>query len=88
MRSFDTPVAIVLFNRPDRVAELVEALRPSKPRRIFAIADGPRGGHDTDRDRCALAREMLDSIDWPCEIVREYSSSNLGCDERIERGLD
>ncbi len=88
MRSFDTPVAIVLFNRPDRVAELVEALRPSKPRRIFAIADGPRAGHDTDRDRCARARETLDSIDWPCEIVREYSSTNLGCDERIERGLD
>ena len=88
MQDFDTPVAIILFNRPDRTAELVDALRPSKPRRIFAIADGPRPGRDDDRDRCDRAREALGSIDWPCEIVREFASANLGCDERIEQGLD
>lgn len=88
MGTFDTPVAIVLFNRPQLVAELIERLRPAAPRRIYAIADGPRPTRDGEAARCEQARAALDAIDWPCEIVREFASSNLGCDERIERGLD
>ncbi|MBM4104862.1 MAG: hypothetical protein FJ257_00915 [Phycisphaerae bacterium] len=88
MDTFDTPVAIVLFNRPRRVAELIERLRSSKPRRIFAIADGPRADREGERERCEAARAALDAIDWSCEIVREFAASNLGCDDRLEQGLD
>jgi hypothetical protein len=88
MRRFDTPVAIVLFNRPSRVAALVECLRVAQPRQVFAIADGPRPNHPGDRERCEQSRAALAAIDWPCEIVREFAASNLGCDERIEQGLD
>jgi hypothetical protein len=88
MEPFDTPVAIVLFNRPQLVAELIERLRPAAPRRIYGIADGPRPTRDGEAARCERARAALEAIDWPCEIVREFASSNLGCDERIECGLD
>ncbi len=27
-------------------------------------------------------------MDWPCEIVRNYAETNLGCDARIASGID
>src|SRR5690348_12863814 len=85
---FDTPVVVVLFNRAERVRELVTALRPVRPARLFAIADGPRPAHDGDRDTCAAARAALDAIDWPCTIERNFADSNLGLDARVVTGLD
>ncbi len=87
-RAIDTPVALILFNRPEQITAVVAAIRPSAPHQVFAIADGPRDGHPTDRERCAAARAALDAIDWPCEVVREFASENLGCSARIESGLD
>ncbi|MGA0286566.1 MAG: hypothetical protein ACO3QA_05980 [Phycisphaerales bacterium] len=88
MKAFDTPIALVLFNRPDRLAEVVSAIRETRPRRIVAIADGPRPDRPDDVDRCRAARAVLDAIDWPCEIERDFADSNLGCDRRIRTGLD
>ncbi len=86
--SFETPVALVLFNRPARIHELIQTLRIVRPTTILAIADGPRTSHPTDIVTCRLARAALDEIDWPCWIEREFSPVNLGCDQRILSGLD
>ncbi len=85
---FDTPVVLILFNRPHRIRELVQTLRVIQPRRILAIADGPRASHPSDPNACRLARSVLDEIDWPCSIEREFSEINLGCDQRIVTGLN
>jgi len=87
-RPFDTPVVVILFNRPDRIRELLEVLRKIRPPRILAIADGPRVTHPADIQRCRESRAALDGIDWPCMIEREFSETNLGCDRRIVSGLD
>lgn len=85
--ALDTPVTVILFNRPERVRELVGVLRQVRPRHVLAIADGPRPGHPADADACKEAREALDAIDWPCRVEREFSPSNLGCDRRVTSGL-
>ncbi|CAK0772250.1 putative Methyltransferase FkbM [Gammaproteobacteria bacterium] len=85
---FETPVVLILFNRPHRVRELIQTLSIVRPKRILAIADGPRAAHPTDVVACRLARSVLDEVDWPCSIEREFSATNLGCDHRIVSGLD
>lgn len=85
---FDTPVAIILFNRPDRIRELLQVLRTLRPSRIFAIADGARAAHPGDIQRCRESRALLDQVDWPCAIDRDFSETNLSCDRRIVSGLD
>jgi len=85
--ALDTPVVLILFNRPGRVQELIDVLREVRPRHVLAVADGPRAGHPTDADACRAARDALSTIDWPCRVEREFSSSNLGCDRRIPSGL-
>jgi hypothetical protein len=85
----DTPVALILFNRPDHVVRLIEALRPVRPRRLFVIADGPRPDRPGEADRCEAARRaVLEGVDWEAEILTEFSERNLGCRRRVSSGLD
>lgn len=81
-------IAYIIFNRPRHTRETFEAIRAQRPGRLFIIADGPRADHSTDIERCKAVRQIVENIDWPCEVHREYSESNLGLKRRVSSGLD
>jgi len=81
-----TPVAIFIFNRPHCTEQLVYALAVVKPAHLFVIADGPRNASDIEL--CEQTRAVIDTIDWPCTILKLYASSNMGCRESIPNGLN
>jgi len=81
-----TPVALFLFNRPDRLRRVFEQVRQARPKRLFLVADGPR---DTEEARqCERARAVTDLIDWPCELTTDFADRNLGLRRRIPSGID
>lgn len=82
-----TPVVFVLFNRPETTARAFEQIRAARPGRLFILADGPRADHRADRARCEAARAVVDTIDWPCEVTRDYADTNLGIKTRVGAGL-
>jgi hypothetical protein len=84
----DTPVAFILFNRPDKTAQSFARIREVRPAQLFLIADGPRPDHPTDADNCNAARAIVERIDWPCTVERNFAESNLGCKHRVSSGLD
>lgn len=84
----DTPVLIAIFNRPDNVRALIDALEKVKPSRLFVAADGPRADVPTDTAACQEARAIIDTISWPCEIQKKYSEENLGLSESMEQAID
>lgn len=84
-----TPVVLIVFNRPDFTRRVLERIRHAKPASLFIVADGPRESHPDDVARVAAVREIVESsIDWPCEVRRNYASGNLGCMDRVRTGLD
>jgi hypothetical protein len=83
-----TPVAFFIFNRPDYTREVFAAIQAARPLRLYIVADGPRRGKPDDHAACAAARALVESIDWPCTVVRQYASENLGAGRRISSGLD
>lgn len=83
-----TPVAFIVFNRPQHTAVTFARIRAQRPTHLFIIADGPRPGNVADPDRVREVRALLDDVDWPCVVRREYSSDNLGCKRRVSSGLD
>ncbi|MEL6062558.1 MULTISPECIES: glycosyltransferase family 2 protein [unclassified Methylobacterium] len=83
---FDTPVAIIIFNRPDLVKGLIDQLRPVAPKNLFVIADGPR--HSADEPLVRSARQEIEAINWPANVRRIYSDINLGCKNRVVSGLE
>jgi hypothetical protein len=83
----DTPVLLVVFNRPDTTARVFERVREARPRRLFVAADGPRPGRPEDRERCAATRAVVERVDWPCEVLRDYSDENLNCRRRPQTAI-
>src|SRR5215470_17310000 len=83
-----TPVAIIIFNRPDCTAEVLRAIAKARPPKLFIIADGPRPANPGDIEKCIATRALVDRFDWDCEVLTHYSEVNLGCKYRPESGID
>ncbi len=74
----DVSVLILFFNRPDSLRQVFEAVRQAQPTRLFLYQDGPRG--DRDLPGIKACREVVDNVDWSCEVHRLYQEKNYGCD--------
>lgn len=85
---FNTPVALIIFNRPQTAEKVFEAIRQAKPPKLFVIADGPRADKPDDVEKCAAARAIIDRVDWDCEVFKNFSDVNLGCGKRPSTGID
>ena len=82
-----TPVAFLIFNRPDTTARVFEAIRQAKPPKLLVVADGPRPDRPDDVEKCKAARAIIDRVDWACEVLTNYSDLNLGCGKRPATGI-
>jgi hypothetical protein len=80
-----TPVAFVIFNRPDRSERVFAEIAKARPAKLLVVADGPR--HPGEREQCDAARAIIDRVDWDCEVLKNYSAVNLGCKRRVSSGL-
>lgn len=82
----ESPVAFMIFNRPGLTAQVFKKIAAQRPKKLLVIADGPRT--DAEREICAQTRAVLDTIDWDCELLTNFSDVNLGCKKRVSSGLD
>lgn len=83
-----TPVALIIFNRPDCAERVLAAIAHAKPEKLFVIADGPRPDSPEDAEKCAATRAVIERVDWDCEVLRDFSDVNLGCRMRPLTGID
>jgi hypothetical protein len=83
-----TPVVLIIFNRPHHTEKVFEVIRQAQPSQLLVIADGPRTNRPEDKEKCASARAIIDRVDWKCQVFKNYSDINLGCDPRIIDGLN
>ena len=83
-----TPVVFIIFNRPDTTEKVFERIRKAKPTKFLVIADGPRKDREHEAENCAQTRAIIEKVDWNCEILKNYSDSNMGCKRRVSSGLD
>jgi hypothetical protein len=83
-----TPVALIIFNRPEVTRRVFEAVRKARPAKLLLIADGPRPSRPDDAENCRLTREIVTDVDWPCEVLTNFSETNIGCKRRVAGGLD
>ncbi len=79
---------MVVFNRPGRARQVFARVREARPRKLYLLADGPRPSVPDDEAKCEETRAITGGVDWNCEVVTEFSETNLGCGGRIISGLD
>jgi hypothetical protein len=83
----ETPIALIMFNRPETTRRVFAEIARAKPRKLFVIADGPRADHPADVEKCAATRAIINDVDWRCEVLTDYSEVNLGCKVRPSTGI-
>jgi hypothetical protein len=81
-----TPVAFLIFNRPDRTERVFAEIAKARPPKLLVVADGPRTS--LERETCQAARAIIDRVDWDCEVLKNYADVNLGCKRRVSSGID
>ena len=76
----NTPLLILAWRRPDTLRQVIDAIRPLAPTRLFVACDGPRPDRPDEALKVAATREVIEQgVDWPCRIERLYSEANQGC---------
>jgi hypothetical protein len=83
-----TPVAFIIFNRPDTTERVFAEIAKAKPPKLLVVGDGPRANRAGESDKVALTRAIIDRVDWDCEVLTNFSDVNLGCKMRVSSGLD
>jgi len=84
--ALDTPVAFIIFNRPDLTQQVFQEIRKVQPKKLLVIADGSR--FPEEQEKCAETRAIIDGVDWDCEVLKNYSDTNLTSPIRCSTGLD
>ena len=83
-----TPIAFLIFNRPDTTAKVFAAIRQAKPSKLLVIADAARSDRPEEAERCRETRAIIDRIDWDCQVLTDYAEENMGCQHRVSSGLN
>lgn len=81
-----TAVVLIIFKRPFQTERVFTAIAESRPSKLYIIADGARNSEEALL--CEQARQVVDKVDWDCEVRKNYSEKNLGLRNRIISGLD
>ena len=83
-----TPVAFIIFNRPNPTERVFAEIAKAKPPKLLVVADGPRPNLPGEAKKCAETRAIIENVDWNCEVLTNFSDVNLGCKNRVSSGLD
>lgn len=86
--SFPTPILFLIFNRPETTERVFQQIRALRPRSLFISADGPRAQKSGEDQKCAETRRIIEQIDWPCAVKKNFSDVNMGCKKAVSSGID
>jgi hypothetical protein len=86
-RELSSPVLFLIFNRPDLTRQVFSEIRKVKPLKLFIAADGPRREIAEDVERCQQTRDIINTIDWDCEVKTLFRNENLGCKVAVSSAI-
>ncbi len=84
----NTPVVLLLFNRPELTKRVFRVIKKAKPKKLFIVCDGARSSKMGEKELVDKVRAIVSKIDWRCTVYRRYSEVNLGCKESVSSGLN
>lgn len=86
-RQFTEPILVIAFNRPDHLQVLIARLREMQPTDLYVAIDGPRDHVPGDFERVQECRDLLETIDWECELRTLIRETNLGCGAGVSTAI-
>ncbi len=84
---FNTPILFLIFNRPVETQVVFDRIKEIKPSKLYVAADGAREGNYSDIINLELCKNIINQIDWNCELVTLYRDKNLGCGKAVSQAI-
>lgn len=85
MNDLNIPIVLFFFRRKDKIVKIIDRLSYIKPKKIYLISDGPRNENEK-RQVFDCRNAVENSINWDCEIIKNYANENQGVYDRIGLG--
>jgi hypothetical protein len=76
--TFETPILLVVFNRPETTQVVFDSIRSVQPAELFVAGDGPRPRAEGEREQCLAARRIATAVDWTCSVRTRFREENSG----------
>jgi hypothetical protein len=86
--SLDTPVLLIMFNRPAHALRVFERIRIAQPTSIYLAVDGPRTTKPAEAELVQQCQELANCVDWQCKVHMLYRHENLGCKRAVSEAID
>jgi hypothetical protein len=84
----ETPVLVILFNRPDCLHKIIQVLKIVKAKHIYFKIDGPREKNKLDKLLIIKCLKLIKKINWNTKIHINKSKKNLGSKTNPVSGID
>ena len=82
-----TPVLLMAFNRPENTQIVFDQIRKATPPRLYLAVDGPKKGNLDEADKVQKVREIVEAVDWQCQVKTLFRSENLGCKHAVSGAI-
>lgn len=82
------PVLLLVFNRPQQTARVVDVIKNWNITRLYVAADGPRANRPEDIELCERTRSMVLEKLGHLEITTLFREENLGCGRAVSSAID
>jgi hypothetical protein len=83
-----SPILFLIFNRPESTQRVFEAIRAARPKHLYIAADGPRQANPDDMSLCSQTREIVNQIDWDCQLETLFRTKNSGCKRGVSEAIN
>lgn len=87
IKETETPVLLLIYNRSEETKKVFNKIRDVKPKYLYISADGPKIEKEGDQENCNKTREIINQIDWNCELKTNLNQKNLGCKIGVSSGI-
>ena len=83
--SFDIPVVLFTFKRSNTVERILKVLKQVNVSKLYLFSDG--GRDEDEQELVNKARiDIMQMIDWKCEVIKMFAESNQGVFNQIAMG--
>ena len=84
----NTPILFIVFNRPELTRTVFDSIRQVKPAKLFIASDGPREDKIGEKEKVKQVREIVNNLDWDCEVKTLFRKVNFGCGQAVSSAIN
>lgn len=85
----DLAILLLIWKRPEHAKRVIESIKKVAPKRIYISSDGPIINDKNNQRLVSQTRdEVIDQINWECQIFTNFSEENQGCKLAVTKGIN